>query len=121
MNIEDIRRYCLEKPQVTEHFPFDASTLVFKVAGKMFLLTSLETWEKGAPFLNLKCNPDYAETLRADYESITPGYHMSKKHWNSVSLNNNDLQPQFIFELIDNSYDLILRGLTKKVRHEFGL
>jgi len=121
MHIEDIRNYCLKKVHVTEHFPFDEVTLVFKVAGKMFLLTSLTTWEKGRPFLNLKCDPEYAETLRADYESITPGYHMSKKHWNSVYLNQNDLQPQFVLELIDHSYDLIVKSLTKKLREELGL
>ncbi|MDX1271720.1 MmcQ/YjbR family DNA-binding protein [Bizionia paragorgiae] len=121
MNIEDIRNYCLGKRHVTEHFPFDKDTLVFKVAGKMFLLTGLKTWEKGNPFLNLKCDPEYAEALRSDYESIQPGYHMSKKHWNSVYLNHNELQPQFVLKLIDDSYNLIVDSLTKKLRQELDL
>ncbi|MBU2939092.1 MmcQ/YjbR family DNA-binding protein [Lacinutrix sp. C3R15] len=116
MDIEQLREYCLHKKGVTEHFPFDENTLVFKVLGKMYALTSLKNWESGTPSINLKCNPDYAQELRATYKSIAPGYHMNKKHWNTVQLYQRDLSSKFIFQLIDHSYDLVVRGLTKKQR-----
>ena len=84
MNIEQIRTYCLSKPHVTEAFPFDQVTLVFKVAGKMFALLPLEKWDEGKASINLKADPDYSLQLREDYESIESGFHMNKKHWNSV-------------------------------------
>ncbi|MCL4122657.1 UNVERIFIED_CONTAM: hypothetical protein GTU68_014351 [Idotea baltica] len=116
MNVEQLRDLCLNKKEVTEDFPFDETTLVFKVLGKMFALTSLKGWEEGTPSINLKCDPDYAQELRATYESIQPGYHMSKKHWNTIQLNQNELQPKLIIELINHSYDLVVKGLPKKVR-----
>jgi len=116
MNIEQLRNYCLSKKGVTVGFPFDEDVLVFKVLGKMFLLTSLKNWEEGIQFLNLKCDPDYAQELRAEYESIEPGWHMSKKLWNSVYIYKGELQPQFILELIDHSYDMVVKGMTKKMR-----
>ncbi|WP_223032709.1 MmcQ/YjbR family DNA-binding protein [Hanstruepera marina] len=119
MNIEQLRNYCLSKQQVTEHFPFDDNVLVFKVAGKMFLLTGLDTWEKGEPAVNLKCDPEYALELREQYESVEPGYHMSKKHWNTVRLFKGDLGISFVKQMIDDSYDLIVKSLPKKVRDTF--
>ena len=116
MNIEDFRNYCMNKKEVTEHFPFDNDTLVFKVCNKMFALASLKCWENHEGFINLKCNPDYAEELRAEYNSITPGYHMHKRLWNSVKIHNTDLSTKFILELIDHSYDEVVKGLPKKVR-----
>ena len=116
MNIEQLRDYCLSKKGVTEHFPFDQTTLVFKVLDKMFALTSLKGWEKGTQSINLKCDPDYAQELRAEHESIEPGYHMSKKHWNTIQLHKNELQSQFIIELINHSYDMVVKGLSKKLR-----
>jgi len=91
MNIEDYRTYCINKKEVNEHFPFDEDVLVFKVCNKMFALASLSKWENGEGFINLKCNPEYAEELRADYEGVTPGYHMHKRLWNSVKIQNSDL------------------------------
>ena len=82
MNIEQIRTYCLSKKGTSEDFPFDEDTLVFKVLGKMFAAASLKWWEKGEAAINLKADPEYSEELRAEYSSIRPGYHMSKKHWN---------------------------------------
>ena len=79
MNIEEYREYCIGKPGVTEGFPFDLNTLVFKVMGKMFALTNVDLFVS----INLKCDPDYAIELREQYEGIKPGYHMSKKHWNT--------------------------------------
>ena len=116
MNIEQLREYCLNKKGVTDGFPFDQDTLVFKVSGKMFALFPLEKWEKGEGSVNLKCDPEYSEELRAEYESITAGWHMSKKHWNSVYIYKGELQPQFILELIDHSYDMVVKGMTKKMR-----
>ena len=117
MHIEQLREYCISKKGVTEHFPFDEVTLVFKVMGKMFLLTGLERWEKGEISVNIKCDPDWAEELRGEYESVNPGWHMNKKHWNTVTLNN-DVSDEFAFELIDHSYDLVVKSLTKKLKEE---
>ncbi|MDY0780285.1 MmcQ/YjbR family DNA-binding protein [Tenacibaculum sp. IB213877] len=117
MHIEQLREYCIHKKGVTEHFPFDEVTLVFKVMGKMFALVGLDSWEKGETKINLKCNPERAIELRGEYESVNPGFHMNKKHWNTVSLNN-DVSDVFAFELIDHSYDLVVKGLTKKLREE---
>ncbi len=117
MNIEELRNYCITKKGVTEHFPFDEVTLVFKVMEKMFALVSLDKWEQGETKINLKCDPERALELRTDYESIRPGYHMNKKHWNTVTLNN-DVSDVFAFELIDHSYELVVKGLTKKLKEE---
>ena len=116
MNIEDYRNYCLSKKEVTEHFPFDTDTLVFKVLGKMFALASLKKWESGDGFINLKCDPEYAQELRAEYESVKPGYHMHKQQWNSVYIHSGELSPKLITELIDHSYDMVVKGLPKKLR-----
>lgn len=116
MNIEELYQYCLSKKGVTEDFPFDEDTLVFKVLGKMFALVGLKKWESGEKSINLKCNPDYAEELRAEYSCIQPGYHMSKKHWNTVYLQDGDLQPKFILELIDHSYEMVVKSMPKKLR-----
>lgn len=114
MNIEAFREYCLSKKGVTEEFPFDESTLVFKVMGKMFALTGLDRM----PFsVNLKCDPDRAIELREYHSEITPGYHMSKKHWNTVNFSGS-LPTNIILELINHSYDLVVSGLTKKVKQE---
>ena len=117
MNLETFYEYCLSKKGVTEHFPFDEETLVFKVGGKMFALSSLNQWEKGAPSVNLKCNPDYAEELRAQYDDIKPGWHMSKIHWNTIEINR-DVPDSLIKELIDHSYELVFKSLTKKLQTE---
>ena len=118
MNIEQLRDYCITKKAVTEHFPFDDNVLVFKVLGKMFLLTGMDSWEKGEAAINLKCNPDYAIELRNEYESVEPGYHMSKKHWNTLRIYKGEIPKKLIFELIDHSYDLIINSLPKKTRDQ---
>ena len=119
MNLETFYEYCLSKNGVTEHFPFDEETLVFKVGGKMFGLSSLTQWEKGAPSVNLKCNPDYAEELRAQYDDIKPGWHMSKIHWNTIEINR-DVPDSLLKELIDHSYELVFKRLTKKLQIEIS-
>lgn len=120
MNIEQYRDFCIQKKGVTESFPFDQDTLVFKVAGKMFALTSLKDWEEGIQFINLKCDPEYAIELRATYESIDPGYHMSKKHWNSVRIYKGELSYEFITKLITQSYNLVVKSLTKRQKEELA-
>ncbi|MFV8370792.1 MmcQ/YjbR family DNA-binding protein [Flavobacterium sp. LB2P74] len=117
MNLEAYYEYCLSKKGVTEHFPFDEDTLVFKVGGKMFALSSLNQWEKEQPSVNLKCDPEHAQELRAEYDDIQPGFHMSKTHWNTIAINAS-VPDVLIKELIDHSYGLVLKSLTKKLQSE---
>ena len=117
MNLETYYEYCLCKKGVTEHFPFDANTLVFKVGGKMFALSSLSQWENGSPSINLKCNPQRALELREQYDAIQPGYHMSKMHWNTITVNQL-ASTVLIKELIDHSYELVFASLSKKSQQE---
>lgn len=117
MNIQQLYEFCHSKKGVTEHFPFDEDTLVFKVGGKMFCLTSLKGWEAENPFLNLKCEPERAIELREQYEAIQPGYHMSKVHWNSVYVKG-DVANKMLVDLIEDSYELVFSSLTKKVQNE---
>jgi len=112
MNIEDIRMHCLSKPAVTEGFPFDEDTLVFKVKGKMFLLVSLE---KIPLSFNVKADPDDVILYQEQYDEITPGYHMSKKHWITVHCDGG-LSSKFLSKLIDDSYRLVVSTLPKKDR-----
>ncbi|MGM0498463.1 MAG: MmcQ/YjbR family DNA-binding protein [Bacteroidota bacterium] len=113
MNIEEFREYCIKKPGVTEEFPFDETTLVFKVMGKMFALTDLEDQFS----VNLKCVPDDCIELRERYNAVVPGYHMNKKHWNTVYIDG-AIPDDLIYEWIDNSYDLVVKKLTKKQQAE---
>jgi predicted DNA-binding protein (MmcQ/YjbR family) len=115
MNSEEFRLYCLSKKGVTECLPFDDTTLVFKVMGKMFALLSLDA----NPTTNLKCDPEWAISLREEHPEITPGYHMNKKHWNTVDLSGN-LKPNFICELTDHSYTLVVNSLTRKLKDELN-
>lgn len=114
MTVDSVREYCLSKKGSSEDFPFDQDTLVFKVMGKMFALVPLENWERGEASINLKCDPEYAIELREQYESIEPGFHMSKVHWNSVYLYRGEIGKDFFFELIDHSYDKVVEKMTKK-------
>jgi len=109
MNIEQIREYCVKKKGVTEEFPFDEETLVFKVAGKIFLLASLES----IPLqINLKCDPEKAIEIREEYEAVQPGYHMNKKHWNTIIIDGS-VSIRKMFEWIDDSYNLVVERLKK--------
>lgn len=109
MDIESFRNYCLAKKGVTEAFPFDETTLVFKVGSKIFALTDLED----KPFrANLKCDPERAIDLRERYESIIPGWHMNKTHWNTV-IAGSDIDFKLFYELIDHSYELVFNSLKK--------
>lgn len=113
MNIESFREYCISKKGVTEEFPFDSQTLVFKVIGKMFALTGIDLFES----VNLKCDPVWSMELREKYTSITPGFHMNKKHWNTVTIDGS-LSDVFIKKLIDHSYDLVVAKLPKQSKVE---
>ncbi len=112
MHIEDFRSYCLQKMEVYETFPFDEHVLVFKVVKKMFAATNLnsERFE-----INLKCDPQYAQELREEYLDIQPGYHMNKKHWNTINCEG-VLEDNFIYQLIDHSYERVVAGLKKEDR-----
>jgi predicted DNA-binding protein (MmcQ/YjbR family) len=112
MDIEQVREYCLSKEKATEGFPFDEETLVFKVMGKIFALLSLDT-----ATLNLKCDPAWAIELRENCPSVRPGYHMNKKHWNTIDLDGS-ISQEFIGRLIDHSYELVVRGLTGKLKKQ---
>jgi predicted DNA-binding protein (MmcQ/YjbR family) len=113
MNIESFRDFCLSKKGVTEEFPFDELTLVFKVMGKMFALTGVDNFRS----INLKCDPEWAIDLREKYHAILPGYHMNKKHWNTVVIDGTVSDP-FLEELILHSYKLVVEKLPKTLRSE---
>jgi len=112
MNVEQFRDYCLSKKGVEESFPFSESTLVFKVMGRMFALTNLDRDEFK---VNLKCDPERAILLREEFDEVQAGYHMNKKHWNTVSFEGL-LDEKMLLELIDHSYDLVVKTLTRKNR-----
>ena len=112
MHIESLYTYCTSKTGVTESFPFNDEVLVFKVMNKMFALVNVE---KLPVRVNLKCNPSYALELRAQYEAVQPGYHMNKKHWNTVDVQS-DLPDHEVRSLIDHSYDLVVKSLRKSDR-----
>lgn len=111
MNIEELRDYCLSKPGTTEGLPFGNETLVFKVGEKIFLLIGLERANR----FNAKCDPERAIQLREQYPEIIPGFHMNKKHWNTIYMDGG-LKPGLIKELIDHSYELVLESLPKNQR-----
>ena len=127
MNIEQLRDYCISKKGTTEEFPFDNDTLVFKVMGKMFVMVPLDRWERGQELCVIKIDPEWASELRDEYEGIIGGFQMGKsddakyvyaKHWNTV-MNNRDISDEFQRELIDHSYNAVVKKFTKKLRQEF--
>ena len=112
MDVVDFREYCLGKPNTTEGMPFGETVLVFKVAGKMFALMSLDELPATA---NLKCDPDMALDLRDRYEGVRPGYHMNKKHWNTVEIDSGVPEVD-LRGMIDHSYDLVVQSLPRAKR-----
>ena len=117
MKLEDIRECCSAKKGVTEERPFGPETLVFKVMGKVFALVAIDSQPLS---VNLKCEPEDARAFRDIYPAIKPGYHMSKKHWNTVILDGT-IPEDFVLEMIDDSYDLVAGGLSKGVREKLLL
>jgi predicted DNA-binding protein (MmcQ/YjbR family) len=109
MDLAKFREYCLSKPQTTEGTPFGPDVLVFKVGGKMFALASLDEVPATA---NLKCDPDLALELRDRYEQVRPGYHMNKRHWNTVEIEGG-IPDAELRKMIDHSYDLVAKALPK--------
>lgn len=116
MNIEELREYCLSKPHVEECFPFDEVTLVFKVAGKMFLLTNLD----GDFSINIKNTPEKVSGLIEEYASIIPGYHMNKTYWITVLIDGT-ISDRLIYGWIDESYNEVVRKFSKKIRESMGV
>ncbi|WP_435970104.1 MmcQ/YjbR family DNA-binding protein [Streptomyces sp. Qhu_M48] len=114
MTPEELRAFCLDFNDASEEFPFGPETSVFKVAGKLFALAALDS----EPLrVNLKCDPDEAVRLREEHPAIVPGYHMSKRHWNTVTVG--ELPDRMVRELVEDSYDLVVAGLPKAVRLRF--
>ncbi len=113
----DVKAYLKAKPEAREEYPFKPDVPVFKVYGKMFALI---TEQQGIPTVNLKCDPDHAIELRSIFESVKPGYHMNKKHWNTVSLDGS-LPIGEVMRMVDHSYALVVNGLTKKDRESLEL
>jgi predicted DNA-binding protein (MmcQ/YjbR family) len=113
MNIESLREYCISKKGVEECFPFNEDTLVFKLLGKMFLMTDLvdDLW------ICIKCDPEKAIELREQYPFVMPGYHMNKKHWNTIKIDE-QISDQLYFGWIDESYELVKKSLSKKLQSE---
>ncbi len=116
MNIESFRSHCLSKKGVTEDFPFDENTLVFKVMGKIFALTDLESFQS----INLKCDPEKGAQWREQYSSVLPGYHMNKRHWITV-LMDRSIQDKLIMQWIDESYSLAAASLNKSLKLDLGI
>jgi predicted DNA-binding protein (MmcQ/YjbR family) len=114
MDLEKFREYCLAKRAVTEGTPFGETVLVFKVSGKIFALASLDEIPAKA---NLKCDPDLALELRDRYEQVQPGYHMNKKHWNTVEIESG-IPDTELRKMVDHSYELVVKSLPKKTREK---
>jgi predicted DNA-binding protein (MmcQ/YjbR family) len=112
-----LREYCLSKPGTSEDMPFDESTLVVRVAEKIFALIDLDSVPTT---VNLKCDPERAEELRERFEAVRPGYHMNKKHWNTVTVDGT-IPANELRSMIDHSYELVARGLKKSQREELGI
>ncbi|MBK8807737.1 MAG: MmcQ/YjbR family DNA-binding protein [Bacteroidales bacterium] len=115
MDIEAVRLICISKQQVTEDMPFGDDTVVFRIGGKMFALLSLD----GSNEINLKCNPEKAIEYREKYDFVKPGYHMNKRHWNSVCFDTT-IPDSLLSDMINHSYQLVYEGLTRVVKESLG-
>lgn len=116
MNIESLQVYCLSKPGVTEEFPSGEQTMVYKVMGKIFALTSLDSTPLS---INLKCDPEKAIQLREEYDCVLPGFHMNKKHWNTV-IADGSVKDAVLKEWINHSYDLVVSSLPRKIKEQMN-
>lgn len=115
MDLGTLRAYCLDKPGTEETYPFGEETAVYKVMGKMFALMPVDLPDGEPQTISLKCDPELAEILRQTYPAVTPGYHMNKRHWNTITCDGS-VPPDELFEWIDNSYRLVVKGLKKADR-----
>lgn len=116
MNLDTFRTFCLNMKGTSEGFPFDEKTLAFKVGGKLFALLDIDEFTS----VNLKCDPEKAIDLREQFSAVQPGYHMNKKHWNTVVLQS-DVSDQLLLELVVHSYELVFNSLPKKIQHELQI
>lgn len=116
ITLQSLRRYCGNKPGSQETFPFGEEALVFKVMGKMYALTNIKSEVLS---VNLKCDPDWSNILRGHYEAVRPGYHMNKKHWNTVVIDGS-IPDDEIWEMVDHSYNLVVQGLRKADRRKLA-
>jgi predicted DNA-binding protein (MmcQ/YjbR family) len=112
-----LRAWCHARPGVTEELPFGPVTTVFKVAGKVFALCALDS--EPPLQLSLKCEPDLAQALRRDYDAVRPGYHLNKRHWNTV-LCDGSLSDEMVLDMLEDSYDLVVSGLSRATREQLG-
>jgi predicted DNA-binding protein (MmcQ/YjbR family) len=116
MDARGLRSSCLQLPGAVEEFPFGPETSVFKVAGKLFAISALDR----TPLeVSLKCEPELAEQLRAGYPAVRPGYHLNKRHWNTVTLDGS-LSDQHVRDLVEDSYDLVVSALPRRLREQLG-
>ena len=116
MNASELRDCCLGHPGAAEEYPFGEVTAVFKVAGKIFALSALDR----APLaVSVKCEPELAEQLRNTYPAVRPGYHLNKRHWNTVDVDGS-LPDQLVLDMVEDSYDLVMEGLPKRVQKALG-
>jgi predicted DNA-binding protein (MmcQ/YjbR family) len=116
MDAAELKAWCLRQPGAVEEFPFSPGVSVFKVAGKMFALSVLD----GSPLeVSVKCEPELAAQLRATYPAIRPGYHLNKRHWNTITLDG-ELADQLVRDLIEDSYDLVVSAMPRRVREQLG-
>jgi len=111
MHIDEYREHCINKTGVTEEFPFDENILVFKIMGKMFSATDVENFES----INVKCDPELAVELREQYDAVIPGYHMNKRHWNTIVMDNS-VPDYLVKKWIDDSYTLVVSKLPKSLK-----
>ncbi len=116
ITLDTLRKYCGRKPGTVETYPFDEHTLVFKVMGKMYALTSIKSPELT---VNLKCDPDWAMILREHYSAVKPGYHMHKRHWNTITIDGSVPEDE-VWEMVDHSYRLVVKGLKKADRQKLA-
>jgi predicted DNA-binding protein (MmcQ/YjbR family) len=112
-----LRRWCLARPGATEEFPFGERTSVFKVEGKMFALSSLRSRPLS---VSVKCEPELASQLRAAYPAVKPGYHLNKRHWNTITLDGS-LDDKTVFDMLEDSYDLVVAGLPRAKQRRLGI
>jgi predicted DNA-binding protein (MmcQ/YjbR family) len=113
MDLKEYKNYCKSFMGVTEEYPFDETTLVYKVKGKMFTLTEINTFH----IISVKCDPDDAQIIRQMFESVIPGYHLNKEHWNSIKIDGR-IPDTLLKEWIKDSYNLVVRSLPKKIQKE---
>lgn len=116
MTLTFLRTYCLAKPGATEDTPFDQNTLCFRVGGKIFAITDIDVFES----VNLKCRPELAIEIREQHPTVSPGYHMNKKHWNTIPMDGS-IQDKDILEWVDHSYQLVFKSLPKKTQAAISL